>query len=51
MNLRGVLVEKVSKAGNTYYCVELYLTETYKKIVFLDEAEIELLRLSHSKEK
>lgn len=41
------LVDKVSKNGNNYLCLEIYLTETYKKIVFLDKAELELLRLSN----
>lgn len=42
------LVEKVSKSGNNYLCLEIYLTDTYKKIVFLDKAEIELLKLSNN---
>lgn len=42
------LVEKVSKQGNNYICLEIYLTDTYKKIVFLDQAEIELLKLSYN---
>lgn len=42
------LVEKVSKSGNNYMCLEIYLTDNYKKIVFLDQAEIELLKLSNN---
>ena len=42
------LVEKVSKSGNNYVCLEIYLTDTYKKFVFLDKAEIELLKLSNN---
>lgn len=42
------LVEKVSKSGNNYLCLEIFLTETYKKVVFLDKAEIELLKLSNN---
>lgn len=42
------LVEKVSKKGNNYLCLEIYLTDTYKKIVFIDNAEIELLKLSNN---
>lgn len=42
------LVEKVSKSGNNYLCLEIYLTDTYKKVVFLDKAEIELLKLSNN---
>ena len=42
------LVDKVYKSGNNYVCLEIYLTDTYKKIVFLDKAEIELLKLSNN---
>lgn len=42
------LVQKVSKQGNNYICLEICLTDTYKKIVFLDQAEIELLKLSYN---
>lgn len=42
------LVEKVSKKGNNYLCLEIYLTDTYKKIVFLEPCEIELLKLSNN---
>lgn len=42
------LVEKVSKKGNNYLCLEIYLTDTYKKVVFLEQAEIELLKLSNN---
>lgn len=46
--IRCNLVEKVSKKGNNYICLEVYLTDTYKKIIFLDPAEIELLKLSNN---
>ena len=42
------LVQKVSKKGNNYVCLEIHLTDNYKKIVFLDPAEIELLKLSNN---
>ncbi len=42
------LVEKVSKKGNNYLCLEIYLTDNYKKIVFLEPAEVELLKLSNN---
>lgn len=42
------LVEKVSKKGNNYLCLEIYLTDTYKKVVFLEQAEVELLKLSNN---
>lgn len=46
--IKCILVEKVSKNGNNYLCLEIYLTDTYKKIVFLDKAEMELLKLSNN---
>jgi hypothetical protein len=39
------LVEKISKNGNKYVVLEIALTPTYKKVVFLDNAELELVKL------
>lgn len=39
------LVEKTSKTGKKYVCIEISLTPTYKKLVFIDPAEEELLRV------
>jgi len=47
MNVKAVLVEKTSKKGNIYTCIEIYLTDTIKKTVFLEDAELELLKLSN----
>lgn len=49
MDVKATLVEKTSKSGNKYKCVELHLTDTYTKIVFLDNAELELLALNDNK--
>lgn len=46
--LRATLETKISKAGKPYEVVSVYLTDTYKKTVFLEEAEKELLRQSTS---
>lgn len=46
MNLKAILVEKTSKNGSTYIAVELYLTENVKKLVFLNETELELIKLA-----
>lgn len=43
--MKAELVEKTSKSGNKYICVELSLTPTYKKIIFLEDAELELLKV------
>lgn len=45
------LVEKTSSKGNKYLCLEVYLTPDYKKVVFLDSAEIELIKLFTSSSK
>lgn len=47
MNVKAVLVERISKKGNKYTCIEVYITNNIKKIVFLNDAELELLRLSN----
>lgn len=46
MNIKATLVEKMSKKGNKYICIEVYITDNIKKLVFLTDAELELLRLS-----
>ncbi len=46
MNIKATLVEKVSKKGNKYICIEVYITDNIKKLVFLTDAELELLKLS-----
>lgn len=40
----ATLVERESKKGTPYQCVILKLTNTYEKTVFLDKAELELLK-------
>lgn len=49
MNVKCQLVEKVSQKGNKYLCLEISLTDNYKKTVFLDNAEIELIKLLANK--
>lgn len=45
MNVNAELVEKISKNGNKYVCIEISLTDKVKKVVFLTDAEVELLKL------
>lgn len=45
MNIKAELVERISKKGTPYVCVEVTITDKIKKLVFLTEAELELLRL------
>ena len=40
------LEERVSKSGNNYMVLIVKLTPTYEKVIFLDSAEIELLKVS-----
>ena len=35
MDVKATLVEKTSKNGNQYKCIEIQLTPTYTKLVFL----------------
>ena len=51
MFVNAELVEKTSKAGNKYICVEVSLTDNVKKVVFLTDAEVELLKLYMSTNK
>ena len=46
--LKGTIKEGVSQKGNTYEYLELKITDTYSKRVFLENAEKELL-LNNSK--
>ena len=48
-DLKATLVKKTSKKGNDYECVMLELTPKYKKVVFLDDAELELLKFCDNK--
>lgn len=51
MVLDAKLVEKVStKTGKNYLVIEIKITDTYVKQVFLDNAELELLKLANKKQ-
>lgn len=47
MNIPAKLEERVSKNGNPYFCIVVKITEEVEKLVFLDKAEIELIRLTY----
>lgn len=49
MNLQCQIVEKTSQKGNKYIALEIQITKDYKKIVFLDSAEVELIKLANTK--
>lgn len=48
-DLKATLVKKTSKKGNDYECVMIELTPTYQKVVFLEDAELELLKFCDNK--
>lgn len=47
IEVRATLETRVSKkSGKTYQCIVIKLTDTYEKIVFLDNAEVELIKMN-----
>lgn len=48
-DLKATLVKKTSKKGNDYECVMIELTPNYQKVVFLEDAELELLKFCDNK--
>ena len=51
MKLNAILCEKISKKGSPYICVEVYLTDKIKKLVFLTQAEVELVKMNVNQNK
>lgn len=49
MPIKCELVERVSSKGNKYTALVVHLTENLEKLVFLSQAEVELLKLKNSK--
>lgn len=50
MNIQAKLEERISeKSGKPYICLVIKLTPTYEKLVFLDKAEIELIKTQANK--
>ena len=47
--LEATLETRKSKEGNDYQVVVIKLTDTYEKLVFLDKAELELIRFSSNR--
>lgn len=46
MDFKATLKEATSKNGNVYQYLSIMLTDTLEKKVFLEQAELELLKLS-----
>lgn len=49
INLQCSLETRESKKGSTYQVIVIKLTDTYEKLVFLENAELELLKIKNSK--
>ena len=48
IDVRATLETRVSKkSGKTYQCLVIKLTDTYEKVVFLDNAEVELIKMNY----
>ena len=48
IEVRATLETRVSKkSGKPYRCIVIKLTDTYEKIVFLDNAEVELIKMNY----
>lgn len=48
IEVRATLETRVSKkSGKPYQCIIIKLTDTYEKIVFLDNAEVELIKMNY----
>lgn len=48
IELNATLKEKVSKNNKKYYVVEIQISDNVTKQVFLDPAEVELIRLVYN---
>ena len=46
----AVLEEKLSKKNKPYYCITISLTDNCVKQVFLEPAEVELIKLVYGNE-
>lgn len=49
--LKASLVKRTSKKGTEYECIMIQLTPTYEKAVFLETAELELLKMNNDSKK
>lgn len=43
------LVQRTSKNGKDYVCLEIRISEHSRKIVFLTDSELELIKLTYQK--
>ncbi len=45
MKVQATIEERTSKKGSKYSCIVIKLTDNYEKVVFLDKAELELIKV------
>lgn len=45
MEVKALIEEKVSKSGNPYTAIVIYITDKVTKTVFLTPAELELIKM------
>lgn len=50
MDLKCQLVTRTSKEGKPYEVIVIQLTDTYEKLVFLESAEKELIKMTKKEE-
>lgn len=51
MKIDAKLLEKVSeKNGKKYVVIEVYLSPTYKKTMFISNPELEIIKLANTKQ-
>ena len=48
IDVKATLETRTSQKGNDYQVVVIKLTDTYEKLVFLEKAEIELLKVNNN---
>ena len=46
---KATLETRTSKSGNPYDVLVIKLTDSYEKLVFLEQAELELIKISSKK--
>ena len=51
MNIKAELVQRLSKKGTPYVAIEVTIAPNIKKLVFLTNAELELLKIYSKEEK
>lgn len=51
MELQSRLEQRVSKDGKPYFCIIIKLTDELDKIVFLEPAELQCVKLTYAKSK